>query len=186
MSFKDIIPWRRGRHEMPVHRQDEERGLAPALGDELGLTPFFRETESLFERFFRGFGATGLFPDFLGGDAGGAIGPPLSLDMIETEDDFRISVELPGVDEQDVDVSISGNVLTIRGEKRSEARQERADAFRLERMYGRFERSVPLPAEVDEDRVQAEFRRGVLEVTLPKSKRARPEVKRIAVRSLDE
>jgi HSP20 family protein len=173
MSFKDLIPWRRDRQEVPVHRSDTgARG--DDWSDELGLSPLFQQTEELFERFF---GAP-LFPAF--GDER-AFGPSMQLDRRETDDAFHVAVELPGVDEKDVDVSIAGGQLLIRGEKRDERELERGGRHRTERVYGRFERSLPLPAEVDEERVRARFRRGVLEVELPKSERARVAARRIPV-----
>lgn len=183
MPFKDMIPWRRGRQELPVRRAEAARSDELVPNGELGLAPLFHATESLFDRFFQGFGGSLLAPDFFSG--GSAFGPAANLDFHESDEAFFVTVELPGVDEKDVEVSLSKGALTIRGEKRSEERREKGEAFRTERSYGRFERTVALPAEIDEDRVQASFRRGVLEVTLPKSRAAREQARRIAVRTDD-
>jgi len=169
MSFKDLIPWRRERHELPVQRMDT--GARNDWFDEIGLAPFFRQTEQLFDRFFDGFGAQR------------PLAPYPALDLQETEDAFHVSVELPGVDEKDVEVSLADGQLVIRGEKRAEREGKVGDGTRMERTYGRFERSIALPAAVEEDEVKAEYRRGLLEIRLPKSKQARREMRRIEVKS---
>lgn len=183
MSFKDLIPWRRSRQELPVQRMGNDQRPTWRESDDFGLAPLFRGTEELFERFFQGFGGPlfSLPGSFADGER--AFGPPLQLDLSETDDAFHVSVELPGVDEKDIEVSISGGALSIRGEKRSENEQKKGDVYRMERSYGRFERTVALPAEVDEDEIQASFRRGVLEITLPKSPAARQRARKIQVRT---
>lgn len=188
MSFKDMIPWRRGRQEVPVQRMDEGRSGAVDTYGDIGLAPLLRQTEDLFDRLFQGFGGS-LFPHggFGSFPHGGFLSerdsvPSLQLDMSETENAFHVSAELPGVDEKDIDVSISAGALTIRGEKRSERKEEQGDVYRMERSYGKFERTLLLPGEVDEDRIEASFRRGVLDITLPKSEAAREQVKRVPVR----
>ena len=173
MSFKDLIPWRRGT-EVPVQRQGEPFG--DAFGDVFGLAPFFRDPRSLFDRFFEGFGDMGGF--------GGALGPTPALELTEKGDAYRLSVELPGVDESDVELSIRDGALSLCGEKRAEVEQEQGGVHRTERRYGRFERTLPLPADVDEERVEARFTRGVLHVTLPKRPDSQTRSRRIPVRSV--
>ena len=93
--------------------------------------------------------------------------------------ELRVSAELPGLEEKDVEVLLADDVLTIRGEKKSEV-EDKERQF-SERFYGRFERRIPLGIEVEEDKVAASFKNGVLTVTLPKSARARARAKRIAI-----
>ena len=102
-----------------------------------------------------------------------------SLDVVDGKDDIQVHVELPGINREDVDISLKDDVLTIRGEKRSEV--EDKDRRYSERSYGRFERRLALPSEVDEDRSKATFRNGVLTVVLPKTERARQRGRRIAI-----
>jgi HSP20 family protein len=102
-----------------------------------------------------------------------------SVEVVETDKDIRIVAELPGMDEKDVEVSVSDDVLTIRGEKKAEI-DDRERAF-SERYYGRFERRIPLPFEVEDDRAEASFENGVLTVTLPKSPMAEAKTKRIEI-----
>ena len=103
--------------------------------------------------------------------------------MIENDKDVRISAELPGMDEKDVEVLMGDGVLTIRGEKKSEI-EDKDRAF-SERSYGRFERRIPLGPDVDEDKVEAAFRNGVLTITVPKTAQAASPMKRIAINSGD-
>ncbi|HSE93092.1 MAG TPA: Hsp20/alpha crystallin family protein [Methylomirabilota bacterium] len=125
-----------------------------------------------------------LFDGFFGRPATLATGERMWLplaDMYETKDDVYVTFELPGVREKDVDVSITGEVLTVKGERKWE-RDLKDEAFhRLERVYGKFERSVPLPVPVQGDKVTAAFRDGVLEIKLPKAEEVKPKAIKIDV-----
>jgi HSP20 family protein len=125
----------------------------------------------LFDEAFRGFGAPGPFGDF------GAGWP--TVELSENDKEIRVTAELPGLDEKDIEIDIAGDMLILRGEKRAEIEDE--DRRYSERSYGRFERRLSLPAEVDEDRVSASFKKGVLTVVLPKTERARSRAKRIPI-----
>lgn len=105
-----------------------------------------------------------------------------AMDVVENEKSFRITAELPGIDEKDIDVSVSDELLTIRGEKREE-REDKSEARRLsERSYGSFERSLRLPHGVDPDKIDADFKKGVLTITLPKSEEAQKRQRKIQVK----
>lgn len=104
-----------------------------------------------------------------------------SIDVTESDKAFQVSVELPGMDESDVEVLLSSDMLTLKGEKKSESCDEGKNCYRMERSYGSFHRSVPLPTEVQADNVRASFKKGVLTVTLPKSEKARDEYRKISV-----
>jgi HSP20 family protein len=114
-----------------------------------------------------------LFDSFFGrsmtsGGTGSRAWMPI-VDMYETKDDLLLNFELPGIREKDVSLSITGDVMTVRGERHF--RQELKDdhTYHIERAYGKFERSVPLPMLVQADRVTATYRDGLLEVKLPKA-----------------
>ena len=99
---------------------------------------------------------------------------PLATDVVESSDDVRVTMEIPGIDPSEIDITIDNNVLRISGEKRA-ARSEGEGAYRLtERRYGRFERSFVLPRDVRSDAVDASYENGVLTVTLPKREEAKP------------
>jgi HSP20 family protein len=95
------------------------------------------------------------------------------LDVDESEGAFTVTVELPGLEAKDVDLSLTDDLLVIEGEKRAEATDEKQTRHRVERLYGRFQRAVRLPRPVAADEVEATFKSGVLTVTLPKSPEAR-------------
>jgi HSP20 family protein len=96
-----------------------------------------------------------------------------TVDFSETKDSFTVKAELPGMDAKEVDVSISGDVLTIKGEKKKEEEEKDEHHYRSERYYGSFQRSFQLPAGVQADKVEATFDKGVLKVSLPKAEEAR-------------
>jgi HSP20 family protein len=104
------------------------------------------------------------------------------LDVSDNGDELVIEAELPGVAEDDIDVSITNDVLRVRAEKRSDHKQERKGWYVEERTFGAFERAVRLPVEIEADKVEAVYERGVLRLRLPKSSRGRDETKRISVR----
>ena len=163
MTVRDLIPWGRSRSSVPSPMPREE--VSPFL-------TLHREMNRLFDDVFRGFdaGMPGLFGH-------GPAWP--SLEVNASDKELRVSAELPGLDEKDVEVLIDKDVLTIRGEKRSET-EDRERRF-SERTYGRFERSIALPFTVEEDKAEASFKNGVLTITLPKSAEAMEQGKRIAI-----
>jgi HSP20 family protein len=95
------------------------------------------------------------------------------VDVEEREDEVVIHAELPGMKKKDIDVAVENNVLTIRGEKKMERRNGDGDCYRSERFFGKFERSFSLPATVVAEKAGAEFKDGVLTITLPKKEEAR-------------
>jgi HSP20 family protein len=100
-----------------------------------------------------------------------------SVDVIEEDDAIRVDVEAPGMNPEDLSVSVSGDYLIIRGEKKEETRECVVGVHCSERSYGAFRRSVPLPVDVDRDKVDASFKNGILSITLPKSGDAGRKVK---------
>ncbi|HET6969675.1 MAG TPA: Hsp20/alpha crystallin family protein [Phenylobacterium sp.] len=164
MTNRDLTPWRRS---VPTGY-----GADP-------FSSFRREMDRLFEDF--------LTPATEGRSFGAAAGSTAMLrpdiDVEENEQAYVVSAELPGLSEQDIELNLHDNALTISGEKKSERKEEKAGRRYTERSFGRFERTIPFPAEVDSDRVDASFRNGVLTVTLPKNEKARDKTRRIEVRA---
>lgn len=104
-----------------------------------------------------------------------------SVDLCEDKDRYVLRAELPGMKKEDIEVHVEGNTLTIAGEKRHEEHdKERRGAYRSERFFGRFQRSLTLPAQVDATRIDAQYKDGVLTLNLPKSEEAKR--KQIAVK----
>jgi HSP20 family protein len=106
-----------------------------------------------------------------------------AVDVVEDDKAYRIAAELPGMDEKNIDLTLSDDELTIRGEKKEETEEKQKDYCLSERRYGSFERSFRLPEGVDRDKIEANFAKGVLTVVLPKAPGAQPKYKKIAVKA---
>jgi HSP20 family protein len=109
--------------------------------------------------------------DLRGAPAAASFAP--RLEVVERENEYLVTAELPGLEEKDFQIEVHGNVLTIRGEKRSERTGEEKGRHFSERVYGEFRRSIELPVEVASDKASAAFKNGVLTVTLPKAETAK-------------
>jgi HSP20 family protein len=128
-----------------------------------------------------------LFENFFGAPMGGRnLGTLLrapEADVLETENEIRVMIEMPGMQSDDIEIGLENNILTISGEKKEESQREgdRATWHLSERRYGQFSRSFLLPRDVEHERIEAKFEDGVLTVSIPKSERARR--RRIEIRS---
>jgi HSP20 family protein len=158
------------------------RELTPWTGSG-GLSPFGRDPFLSFRREM-----DRLFDDFFApaeprsfASAVASSGWP-SLDVDETDQAYVVNAEVPGLEQKDIELSLRDNVLSISGEKREERKDEKRGRAYAERFYGQFRRSIPLPTEVDADKVEAKFKNGVLTVTLPKNAKAREKERRIEIR----
>ena len=156
--MSDLIPWRR----------KEEAGTtagSPRI--------FQREFDDLVERFF------GQEPVFSRSLFSRTFMPV--VDIVENENDITVKAEIPGMEQKDLDVNLTGDVLTMKGEKKAE-HEEKGDNFhRIERSYGSFSRSFALPCEVQEDKVEATYKNGVLSLKLPKSESCKKKAVKITV-----
>jgi HSP20 family protein len=144
-----------------------------AVGDNDPFTALRREMDRLFESFGRDLG-------WPAGDNRSVAMTP-SIDVSETESELKIEADLPGVDEKDVDVVITDNVLTIKGEKKGEREEKKKDFHLVERSYGSFSRSLTLPFAVDPNKAKATFKNGVLSITLPKPPEVKAKAKKVAI-----
>jgi HSP20 family protein len=160
----------------------EVKKAAPAQTSAPDIWQSFRsEMDRLFDRF--GFPSLrrmfDMEPSWRSGSSFSFSVP--AIDMSEDEKVYKISAELPGIDAKDIDVSVSGDMLVLKGEKRQEEKDK--NYHFSERTYGSFQRSFQLPSSVDRDKVAADFSKGVLTITLPKLAEAQKPVKKIAVKS---
>jgi len=160
MAIRDLIPW--GRDNRPAPMQSHR--------DEHPFLTLHREMNRLFDDVF----GRSLMPSL---DGNVAAWP--RVEVVSDDKQVKVTAELPGVDEKDVDLTLENDALLIAGETRKES-EDKAKGY-SERYYGRFERVIPLPYEVEEDSVEANFQNGVLTITLPKSPHAPDRGKRIQI-----
>lgn len=102
-----------------------------------------------------------------------------SVDIFETEGEIVVKAELPGMDRKDVVLNLENNVLTLKGERRFEKETKEENYHRIERSYGSFSRAFSIPATVDEEKIRADYKDGVLKIVLPKKEQAKPKQIRI-------
>ena len=164
MELNDLVPFRHRRRE------------AARSG---ALSPFERMHEEM-DRIFDDF-----LPQIAGGrDVGHRAGILASVDLSESDDALELTADLPGMEEDDIDVTLRDGALVIRGERKHESEEKKKNYHRTERAYGAFTRTIPLPCDVEEDGVKAKFKKGVLTVHLPKSQSAKEQERKIAIQSM--
>ena len=164
MSIRDLIPRGRSHNALPA---------TMARHEDSPILSLQREMNRLFDDVIQDFGrqSSGLGQSFL------TSWP--SVEVSDTGKEMRLTAELPGLEEKDVEVLFDDGVLVLRGEKRAE--NEDKDRRFTERFYGRFERRIPLGYDLDPDKINAQFRNGLLTVTLPRSAEAESRLKRIPI-----
>lgn len=164
MAIRDLVPWGRPNDRPPAERHSDSGHP---------LLSLHRDVNRLFDDVFRRFGAPALSDDF-----GRGLDWP-SVEVNETEKEVRVNAELPGLSEKDVEVVVDEGVLTLRGERKAET-EDRERGY-SERYYGRFERRIRLPREIERDKARATFKDGVLNIALPKSQTAIENIRRIPI-----
>lgn len=169
MNIKNILPWKKDGRQVAVRKDDQ-------FGE------MHRQMQTMFDDFFQGFGA--ISPWGRNGDSGlsGSLFYP-RVDVSETSKEVKITADLPGMDEKDLDISLTREALTIKGERKTEREAKDKDFHRVERSYGSFQRVIPLPCAIDEKKVEASVKNGVLSITLPKSEETMRERRQIPVKT---
>lgn len=166
MNLGSLIPWR-DKTQVDAH---PETYSDPFTG-------FQREVDRMFDDFFRSTGR-GLQPWNAGWHA---IAP--RIDISDADKELVITAEMPGLDEKDFEVTLAGDLLTIKGEKKTENENRNGNAYYVERRFGSFSRSVRLPFAAGDEQVEANYDRGVLTVRVPKPAEAQRQVRRIEVKA---
>jgi HSP20 family protein len=164
VDFRSLVPWR-----------ERSQTLAPREDFFDPFVSFRREVDRMFDSFLDGFGTRALAP-------AGWQGLNPAVDMRESDNELMITAEVPGVDEKDVEVTLTDNVLTIKGEKKAQHEQKNGDASYMERRYGAFSRSLRLPFAIKDEEIDAKYDKGVLTITIPKPAEAQTNVRRIEVK----
>ncbi len=161
MTLRDLVP-SLGKKRVPVRRDEHPSSF------------FNEDVHGMFDHFFSGFDMDPFGKTF------GSFSP--RVEVAENDKEIKVTAELPGLDEKDVDVSLSADRLTISGEKKEEREKSGKDYFVRERSYGTFKRSIPLTSNIKTDGVNAGFKKGVLTITLPKVEAESEKKKKITVR----
>ena len=170
--MNNLIPWNWGKKNIPIKKEDNvSHEYSPYL-------MLQQDMNRVFDNFFRAFDDRLMSPLFEMCD--GLFQP--KVEVKESAKDLRVSVELPGIDDKDLDVSITNDALTISGEKREEKEENTSGYYRMERSYGSFHRRVPFPCSIDKDKAEATFKKGALNVVLPKKVEAEQNVKKISIK----
>src|SRR4051794_10048200 len=165
MNLNSIIPWKKQEPQLNQRKESND--------------PFWQlqqQMNSVFDNFF-GRPSSTLWDGF----NGASFAP--QIDVSETEKEVRVTAELPGLEEKDVEVTLADQVLTVKGEKRAEQEEEKADYRHTERSYGYFSRSIALPPGVDPEQIKANFRNGLLKVVVPKKPEAQSSRRKIEISS---
>jgi HSP20 family protein len=148
---------------------------------------FRTEMDRVFDRFGGAFGFPSLRRMFdvepaWQYESSFSFGAP-AVDITEDDQAYKIAAELPGMSEKDIDISLTGDLLVLKGEKRQEREEKEKNRYLSERSYGAFQRSFALPEGIDRDKIAAEFSKGVLTLTLPKTPAAQKQQKKIEVKA---
>ena len=162
MKIKDLVPWTRSENpRQPVSNAEQEEAHHSLK----------RDINALVDKFVEKIGNLDL--PWQDNEA--------KSDVVQAGDAVEISIELPGMDLADIDLSISGDMLVVKGEKKVERQEEKQGYFLSERAYGQIYRAIPLPPGLDTDAAKADLKNGVLTISIPQSAEARSLMKKISV-----
>jgi len=164
--IKNLLPTIWQKSDLPLRR-----------GEENPFLTLQREINQMFDNALHGFN----LPAFGGVKGFGEFLP--SIDVREDEKEISVKAELPGMEEKDIEVTLSDDALTISGEKKEEKETKGKDYYHRETSYGSFRRVIPLPAGINTEKVEARFKNGVLTVTMPRLQETPAKQKRIAVKT---
>jgi HSP20 family protein len=162
MVFQELTPWLK------------TKSMVRPQQDDFTLNALQRRMNRMFDDFFGDFGRGGL-------EAVSRFMP--QIEITDTDQQIRVTAELAGLDEKDVEITLHDDVLTIKGEKKQQREEKNERRFLSERSYGAFSRSIALPDNVQQDKIEAAFQKGVLTVTLPKAEPEESKAKKIEIKT---
>ena len=188
MDIKKLAPWNWFKKE-----EDESGAVSPVRRSNAGsvflqrgemnpMVQLHREMDRLFDNAFRSFGLSPLGRERYQLPADSGMLKP-RVDIGASEDEYTISMEVPGVNEKDVKVEIVDGTMIIRGEKKQETEEKDTDYYRVERSYGAFQRVLCLPEDASQDEIKATFKNGVLHIRVPRKALPKADVKQIEINS---
>lgn len=186
MATKKKVPVKKSAKKKASEKSKGKKAPAPAVPASISSTGLLSELHDEITRLFERF--SGGFPwSWPSTRPAHEVGFPMALmspkvDLSEGDDAYEVTAELPGLDEKDIDVSITDRMLSIKGEKRDERDVDEKDYHLTERSYGAFRRSFTLPEDVDTDKTAATFKKGVLTIHLPKTRAAKSKRRKVTVK----
>lgn len=155
MSITDLIPWKREDNNLKKQQKESSISVLRNDFDQL-FQEFFDQPFSFLNKPLATFQSSEQFHP--------------SVNLSETKKQIKITAELPGIDPEDIDLELSDDSISIQGKKESKEEEKGEHYYHMERSYGTFYRTIPLPAEINADKVEANYKKGVLTITLPKKK----------------
>ncbi len=167
MSIGDLVPWKWGKNNVDVRHQDTNDP--------------FRKLQNRMSKLFDDFWSDFEMSPYSGASSAAVKFDP-KVEVQDNEKDIVLKAELPGMTQEDIEVKLHDGCISIKGEKKNESSKNENGMQYTERSYGSFYRSIPLPREVKEDEVSAEFKNGVLEVIMPKVEQDMENVRKIEVK----
>jgi len=186
MDIKKIVPWDWFKKEdkaaekgLPIQRRS---GRDTGFSAYHPVSQIHQEIDRMFDNFYRGVGRPSF--DFEGPFsrmAEGILKP--TLDVSAGEKEYAITVEVPGVDEKDIQIELVNDTLNIRGEKKQEKEEKEKDYYRMERSYGSFHRVLSLPEDADQEKINAVFKNGVMKISIPRKALPKTETKKIEIKA---
>ncbi|RJP87819.1 MAG: Hsp20/alpha crystallin family protein [Desulfobacteraceae bacterium] len=186
MDIKKIVPFdwfkkeeRAGEKGLPIlHRRGRDTGFS-------GYHPvsqLHQEIDRMFDNMYRSFGWPSFsFEEPFLPRMTAALEP--TLDVSATENEYDITVEVPGVEEKDIQLELVHDTLNIKGEKKQEREEKDKDYYRVERSYGSFHRMLSLPEDADQDNINATFKNGIMKITIPRKALPKTETKKIEIKA---
>ncbi len=186
MDLKKLAPWNWFKKEeegtgaaLPIRSTGHGTPGRPLQGP---IGQLHREMDQLFDHFFRGFD---IGPRRGGGTFSSALTDGLlkpTLDIGANDKEYAISIEVPGVEQKDIKIEIANNTLTVSGEKQQKSEEKEKNYYRMERSYGSFRRILSLPEDADQDAIEANFKNGVLNITMPRKKPTGSDIRQIDIK----
>jgi HSP20 family protein len=182
MDIKKLAPWNWFKKEqegntLPIRRQDTQTQYADPF------TQIRQEIDKVFDSAFKGLG----FPTI---GFGRELSPMAQTDWLKptldigaSEKEYTISVELPGVDEKEVQLELINDTLKVKGEKKQQKEEKEKNYYRMERAYGSFQRVLSLPEDADQEKINAVYKNGIMEITIPRKAAPKTEAKQIEIKT---
>ena len=182
MDIKKLAPWNWFKKEqegntLPIRRQETRTQYADPFSQ------IRQEIDRVFDSAFSGFG----FPSI---GFGRELTPAAQTDWLKptldvgaSDKEYTISVELPGVDEKDVQLELINDTLKIKGDKKQQKEEKEKNYYRMERSYGSFQRVLSLPEDADQDNIKAVYKNGIMNITIPRKAAPKTEVKQIEIKT---